>query len=334
MRHLSPVPEELLVVARRQEGLVSAAQCDEHGLRSHRRSRLVEQRRWTQVTRGVYDIDPVPPDHRDGPEVPDRRRRRAAWVGLLAFGPEAIAVGPCALALLGVQGLPLRITAQAALPGGRATGSRDGILLRQFDDGMTVTRVADRYVASPDWALAQTVPEVARRYAVALMDSAQHRSLLDARGLDRAHDMARGRRGVARTHSWWELSDRRSESPLETFARLDCLDAGVPPDDLQVVVSGDRGQFLARGDLGWRLPDGRWLIAEIDGAEVHGAPEALFADRRRQNLLVASRGVALLRFTARDLAVAGRVGAEIRTFLDRARGSARSRTGSRPLSVG
>ncbi|GAA1402007.1 hypothetical protein [Oerskovia paurometabola] len=334
MRHLSPVPEELLVVARRQEGLVSAAQCEEHGLRSHRRSRLVEQRRWTQVTRGVYDIDPVPPARREGPGVPDHRRRRAAWAGLLAFGPEAIAVGPCAVALLGIQGLPLQITAQAALPGGRATGSRDGILLRQFDDGMTVTRVVGRYVATPDWALAQTVPEVGRRTAVALMDSAQHRGLLDVRGLDRAHDMARGRRGVARTHSWWEISDRRAESPLETLARLDCLDAGVPPDELQVVISGDEGQFLARGDLGWRLPDERWLIAEVDGAEVHGAPEALFVDRRRQNLLVASRGVALLRFTARDLAVVGRVGLEIRAFLDRARRSVRSRTGLRPPSDG
>ncbi|MBE7699747.1 hypothetical protein H9623_05410 [Oerskovia sp. Sa1BUA8] len=333
MRPLSPLPEPLLTVAYRQEGLVSAAQCDANEVRSHRRSRLVEQRRWSRVTRGVYDTNPVRPDRRDVPGAPDHRRRRAAWAALLAFGPDAIAVGPCALALLGVQGLPLRITPQAALPGGRATESREGIVLRQFDDGMTVHRVGERYVATPDWALAQAVPEVSRRYAVALMDSALHGRLLDAGGLDRAHDLARGRRGVARTHSWWELGDPRAESPLETFARLDRLDAGVPPDDLQVVLTGEAGEFLARGDLGWRLPDGAWLIAEIDGAGVHGSPEALFADRLRQNRLVASRGAALLRFTARDLATQGRVGAEIRSFLDRARGSARSRTGLRSSCV-
>lgn len=334
MRTPSPLPEALLHVARRQEGLVSAAQCDEHGVRSPRRSRLVEQRSWARVTRGAYDTDPVPPAGRAGPGVPDHLRRRAAWAGLLTFGPDAIAVGPCALALLGVQGLPWRITPQAALPGARETRSRDGVLLRQFDDGMTVQRIDGRYVATPDWALAQAVPELDRRHAVALMDSAQQRGLLDGRGLARAHDQARGRRGVARTHSWWELSDRRAESPLETFARLDCQDAGVAPDDLQVVIADDAGEFLARGDLGWRLPGGRWLIAEIDGAEVHAAPEALFHDRRRQNRLVASRGVDVLRFTARDLRSAGHVGAEVRAFLARARGSVRSSTRFRSLSAG
>lgn len=159
MRTPSTLPEALLHVALGQEGLVSAAQCDEHGVRSPRRSRLVAQRSWARVTRGVYDTDLVPTSRRAGQGVPEHLRRRAAWAGLLTFGPDAIAVGPCALALLGIQGLPGRITPQAALPGARETRSRDGVLLRQFDDGMTVQRVDGRYVATPDWALAQAVPE-------------------------------------------------------------------------------------------------------------------------------------------------------------------------------
>ncbi|NDO90387.1 type IV toxin-antitoxin system AbiEi family antitoxin domain-containing protein [Cellulosimicrobium composti] len=330
MRTLTAVPSELLSVAERQAGLVSAAQCDEHGVTAHRRSRLVDQGRWRRPTRGVFETTPGPPDPSD-PRSYDRRRRRAAWLALLAYGPDAIAVGPCALVLLGVQGVSPRVVPQATLPGARGTLSRDGIHLRQFDDGMTVVRVEGRLVATPDWALAQSVPESGRRRAVAAMDSAGHLGLLDAEGLARAHDLARGRRGVARTHAWWSEHDARAESPLETFARLECADAGLAPDELQVDVFDD-GRFLGRGDLGWRLPQGRWLIAEMDGVDVHGAPDALLRDRSRQNALVSHGGVELLRFTGRDLATPGtsrpgRMTTALRRHLGRTRGSAVSSTG-------
>lgn len=329
MRTLTAVPSELLAVAGRQAGLVSAAQCDEHGVDAHRRSRLVDQRRWSRLTRGVFDTAlgllaaPAAGSY-------DRRRLRAAWLALLAYGPESIAVGPCALVLLGVQGVGPDVVPQVTLPGARAAVSRDGIRLRQFDDGLTVVRVADRYVATPEWALAQAVPEMGRGRAVAVMDSAGHLGLLDAGGLARAHDLARGRRGVARTHSWWGRSDPRAESPLETFARLECEDARLAPDELQVEVFDD-GRFLGRGDLGWMLPDGRWLIAEMDGVDVHSEPAALLRDRARQNALVGHGGVDLLRFTGRDLTVPGtarpgRMTTTLHRFLGRARGSARSST--------
>ncbi|WP_265520129.1 hypothetical protein [Oerskovia flava] len=304
MRTLTAVPAELLDVASRQAGLVDAAQCDAHGVTAHRRGRLVAQRRWSRPTRGVFDTTPpvgATPPGRDLTTAHDHRRTRAAWLALLAYGPDAIAVGPCALVLLGIQGVGADVVPQVALPGARASVSRDGIALRQFDDGMTVTRVGGRLVATPCWALAQAVPEMRRRRAVAVMDSAQHLGLLDADGLARAHDLARGRRGVARTHSWWALSDGRAESPLETFGRLECADAGIPPDALQVQVHDD-GRFLGRGDIGWRLPGDRWLIAEMDGVDVHSEPGALLRDRERQNDLVGCGAVDLLRFTGRDLA--------------------------------
>ncbi|MGB2556757.1 type IV toxin-antitoxin system AbiEi family antitoxin domain-containing protein [Cellulosimicrobium cellulans] len=335
MRPLTAVPSALLDLAERQAGLVSAAQCDAYGVNANRRSRLVDQGRWRRPTRGVLEPAPgtLPPS---GPRAHDRRRRRAAWLALLAYGPEAIAVGPCALVLLGVQGVGLDVVPQVTLPGARGALSRDGIRLRQFDDGLTVVRVEGRAVASPAWALAQAVPEMGRRRAVAAMDSAGHLGLLDADGLARAHDLARGRRGVARTHAWWAESDARAESPLETFARLECVDAGLGPDDLQVDVVDD-GRFLGRGDLGWRLPRGRWLIAEMDGRDVHSTPETLLRDRTRQNALVTHGGVELLRFTGRDLAVPGtsrpgRMTTALRHHLGRARGSTPSSTSLLSLS--
>ena len=110
--------------------------------------------------------------------------------------------------------------------------------------------------------------------------------------------------------------DRRAESPLETFARLECVDAGVPPDDL-VEIRSSRGHLLGRGDLGWRLPHGRWLIAEIDGREFHERPDALLRDRSRQNALVSSGRVDILRFTATDLSTRAIVPSTVRTALNR-----------------
>lgn len=329
MRTLTAVPTELLAVAGLQEGLVSAQQCTEHGVGAHRRSRLVEQRRWRRLMRGVFDTDPVAVEARASPDVHDHRRRRAAWLGLLAYGPEAIAVGPCALVLLGVQGVRTDVTPEVTLPGARAARSRDGVHLRQFDDGMTVVRTEGRWVATPEWALAQAVPEMGRWRAVAVMDSARHRGLVGGDGLERAHDLARGRRGVARTHAWWAQSDARAESPLETFARLDCHDAGIAPDELQVEVVDDGGRFLGRADLGWRLPDGRLLLAEMDGVDVHSQPAALLRDRERQNDLVGRGTVDLLRFPGRDLTVPGssRPGRMVTTVR---RHLARTRTSSRP----
>ncbi len=308
-----PLPDEIVAIASLQEGLVDTAQCRGAGLGPDVVRRLLATAAWSRITRGVYDTDPTPVARR----LVDHRRRRAAWAALLAFGPRSIAVGASALTLLGVSGLPTRVMPQATLPGGRALESRDGIRLRMFDDGMTVVRVGDRFVASPEWALAQAVPELDRGFAVSVMDSALHLGLLDPSGLIRAHDHARGRRGVARTHAWWELADGRSESPLETWARLDCLDGGVPPDELQVELVGASGA-RRRADLGWRLDDGRWLVAEVDGAEVHDTPVAAFADRARHNDLVTAEVAAVLRFTSHDVRTPGVVARAVRRALEAA----------------
>jgi hypothetical protein len=170
-------------------------------------------------------------------------------------------------------------------------------------------------MVSPVLALAQSVPRLGRRRGVAILDSALHRSLVTSDGITQAHDLARRQRGVARTHPWWSLADKRAASPLETWGRLDCIDVGVPPDDLQVeIVDGD-GEVLGRGDAGWLLDDGRWLIAEFDGAEYHDSLDTIYYDRYRQNRLQAVGNAVVLRFTARDLARPGFVGTQVRDFL-------------------
>ncbi|ROS79064.1 hypothetical protein [Cellulomonas sp. PhB143] len=298
---LAPV----LALAAAQEGLVGADQCARLGVARAVLARRAASGAWLRIATGVYDTSPRSArDH-------DARRRRAAWAGLLALGPGAVAVGSCALALLGVAGLPPTIRPEATL-GESARRPRGLVVPRQFDDGMTCVRVGGRLVASPEWALAQAVPELPRRNGLAVLDSVLAQRMLTPRGLRRAHDLARGRRGVARTHDLWGLADAGGESPLESFARLECVDAGLPPDRLQLEVRDDDGTFVGRGDLAWWLGDGRWLVAELDGRDVHGSPEAVYADRVRQNAMLSTGRVVLLRFTSADLPrLAATIGREL-----------------------
>jgi hypothetical protein len=82
-------------------------------------------------------------------------------------------------------------------------------------------------------------------------------------------------------------------------------------------LSGSAGDLLGRADLAWGLPDGRWLVLEVDGVAVHESPDALFHDRARQNRLVAGGGVLLLRTTAKELNVPGKVGDQMAAQLRR-----------------
>jgi hypothetical protein len=183
-------------------------------------------------------------------------------------------------------------------------------------DEERVHRLGTGRVASLSSALVHAVPGLPRDNAVAVLDDVSRRGRLPPGGLDELRRAVDGRRGAARVRPWWDLVDGRAESPLETFARLQCVDAGIAPDDLQVEVRSADGALVGRGDLCWRLSGGRWLFAEIDGREVHEAPAALLHDRRRQNALLATGRVDVLRFTSSDI-TAGTVAPTVRSFLER-----------------
>jgi len=72
-----------------------------------------------------------------------------------------------------------------------------------------------------------------------------------------------------------------------------CRRAGLPPPKQQAirVESDGRRRYL---DAEWRLPDGRIVVAEVDGA-VHLAPRRWFDDQLRQNEIVLG-GAVVLRF--------------------------------------
>ena len=313
MRLLSEVPSEVGSLAAQQEGLVSVRQCCAAGVDRRRIRRLVQHGVWRWEGDRVIDTDPVPPSTRKRDDYFDHIRRRSAVKGLLVR-PGAAAVGAAALALHGVAGLPRRIDPEVAFPRGARHRERDGVTVRQYGNFET-ERYGSWRIAKIEHALAQALPHLSRDDAVAVVSSALNKGLLSRAGLVKVKKLLHGRRDAGQVLGWLGLADGNDDSPAETDARLSCIDHGVPPDRVQVVFHKD-GRFLARCDLGWVLHDGRWLVVEIDGVGPHSKPEALVKDAPRQNRLLATGRVVLLRFKPADNDQPGGIGAVVAARLE------------------
>lgn len=87
-------------------------------------------------------------------------------------------------------------------------------------------------------------------------------------------------RGVRSARAAAPLLDGRSESPPESWLRVLLVAAGLPPPDVQHVVT-HQGAFVARVDLAW--PEQR-LVVEYDG-EHHLQRRQRVADLRRREAL-------------------------------------------------
>jgi hypothetical protein len=312
MRPLSAVPPEVHALAARQEGLVSVRQCCAAGVDRRRIARLVSHGVWRREGARVLDTDPVEPGKRVRDDYFDHLRRRSAVKGLLVW-PGTAAVGSAALALHGVAGLPRNIQPEVAFPRGVRHHGRDGVVVRQYGNFESQSYGGWR-IAKIQHALAQALPGLSRDDGVAVVSSALNKKLLDDAGLTEVERLLHGRRGAAPSLSLLGLADRGDESPAETRARLSCVDHGLPPHRVQVAFRKG-GQFLGRCDLGWRLLDGRWLVVEIDGVGPHSTPEALVKDAPRQNRLLATGRIVLLRFKPADSDQPGGIGAVVAAHL-------------------
>lgn len=314
MRPRRVVPQPLLAVAAAQEGLVGKAQCDAAGLDKDAVALLIGHGRWGRVVRGVYDTDPTPPTRRRWDGVHGHLRRRAAWTGMLAVR-GGTATGACALALLGVDGLVGPVTPEVARPGGMHAAVQ-GVTLRRYRD-FGDQPYGDRRIAAVVPALVQALPHRSRGEVVALLSAAVRDGHLDDAGPDLVREQLRGRRGVRRIQGLLDLAEPLDGSTAESFARLSFVDHGVPPDGQQVLVMLG-GVLVARVDFVWRLPDGRFVVVEIDGRAYHSGTTMLADDAERQNRLVATGRLIVIRFPATRALHAGTVplGAEMSARLE------------------
>lgn len=260
-------------------------------------SHLVRRGAGRRLHRGVFWTRPE-----DGP--PSLRTRLAAARLAAGYGlaPDGVVAGRSAcevwrLPLLGRTPGPIELVVVGA-----HRRARPGLRILRAE--LPVTDVARRH-GFPVTTARRTVRDAAtgRSFADALVlaDAALHLRLVSADDLRQLTGLGRP---AARAMA---AADGRAESPFESRVRAELISARLPPPALQhVLADGDR--FLARVDVAW--PEQR-VAVEADGASVHASADALRADLRRQNLIVAARWQ-VLRFTWADL---GRIAAVVRAAL-------------------
>jgi very-short-patch-repair endonuclease len=124
-------------------------------------------------------------------------------------------------------------------------------------------------------------------WAVAVADSALHLGLITRDELALAAAATRGR-GASRLRQVAALADGRSESVLESLARVALILAGFTPD-VQVWIGRIRVDLIIGN-----------VVIELDGFEYHSKRADYRRDRRRCNALTA-RGYRVLRFSWEDV---------------------------------
>lgn len=167
------------------------------------------------------------------------------------------------------------------LPGGRpserqgvAGGSRDLHPADWVDiDGVKVT--------TPLRTALDLGCKLDRRYALAAMDALQRGHGFTPEDLSRALPSYFRRRGVIQLRQLVPIVDGRAESPRESWARLEIIDAGLPCPRPQFWIVID-GVPTYRLDLAY--PHAR-IAVEYDGAEFHTSKESREADEERRGWL-------------------------------------------------
>jgi len=296
-------------IARQQNWIITAAQALDAGLRRTEIERFLRSRRWRRIFHGVYLIHGDTMAEHIAPEITIRAAH-------LAIGPHAVAVLKTAALLHHIPGwqaaetpLQFAVPPQASAPR-RVLDRR--ILVHQWTLPLAdVDHVFGIPVTTPLRTVSDMLLTASRLEAVATLDAALNRKIVCPDDLGNLLSSFYRRRGAVLARGYVGEADARSESPLETRGRLYLADAGLAPDDLQVDIFTDDGRFLGRADMFWRAAR---LIAEADGAAVHGQPQALYRDRHRQNDLVRA-GYRIIRFTWDDVKRPGYLPSLVRAML-------------------
>lgn len=152
-----------------------------------------------------------------------------------------------------------------------------------------MTVVDGRPVTAAAWTAVEVARSQRRPRALATLDAALRSGSVNRTELWRAAVEQAGRRGIVTVRDLIALADARSESPMESEARLAMIDGGLPIPELQYELIDGNGQ-LRRVDFAW--PAQR-VAVEYDGVDWHSSAEALRRDRRRTAALLDVRWVVI-----------------------------------------
>lgn len=273
---------ELMELAARQHGVLTAQQLRDHGVGRDASRRLIERGGLRRPRRGIYLVA----------GAPDSWRQRLS-VAVLAAGDEAAASHQSAACLLKVPGFdegPVVVTVR----GHRSIRNVPGLVhesKKLFPEHLTVVDgIAVTRPARLCFDLCQTLGDVR---AGRVIDHLLNRNLVGPADLELvlAALARRGRTGTARFR---RLLDARgegfvpSESELEDLCLAVLAAAGIGAPSRQVAV----GDEVPIGRVDLLFPSAR-LILEVDSRTWHDGWSATVEDRRRDARLMAAGWIVL-----------------------------------------
>jgi hypothetical protein len=280
---------------RAQRGVFTTAQALDAGMHPREIQRAVASGEWTRLRRGVY----APNRLTTGLDDESRHVLEARAAQLTLNGPVVFSHSTAAM----VHGLPGYDLDLTELPVTRAQGSTSG----RHEGGIWhhVASLPDDRVRELDGLavtdLCRTALDVARvaapASALVLADAACRRGVTPAQlraDLATCMDWP----GARRATRVLPLADARAESPGESIARWSLHQLDLAPDELQLQVSTDSGDF--RVDFAWT----RWrLVGEFDGKVKYGrlvragetASDVAWRERQRE-LAIERANWAVVRF--------------------------------------
>lgn len=141
--------------------------------------------------------------------------------------------------------------------------------------GAPLQTVSGRLATAPAWTAIEVARTLGRPRALATLDTALRVGACTPGELAAATIAQKGRRGIVKVRELLGHADGRSESEMESEARLVFIDGGLPMPALQYEIV-DRYGRLWRVDFAW--PDAM-VAAEYDSIEWHMGPEAMLHDR-------------------------------------------------------
>lgn len=293
----------LIALAAGQHGMFTTAQANRLGLDASALCHLVKARRLWHPGRGLYGLVSM----RAEGEV--ERHTQLAVGGLLVY-PDAVLTSVSAVLAHDLPTWGVDLTRPAlARPIERGGGMR-ALWLRPMPDGAKVVHTLLGPSLSAEAAVVHLAMDWGVVAGVVSADAALHRGLVTASELAHQVDTVAGSPRCSRASAMLRFIDGRRESVGESrcAVALAALGFDVEP---QVVVSDRHGTVIARVDF--LLRDTK-LIVEFDGKVKYTGPDALWREKKREDLL-RRMGYLVVRVTWSDLDRPGKIAARIRRTL-------------------
>ena len=281
-----------------KQGLISIQQAEAAGVSRHQ----LRGPNWRRIGRGRVVWAELE-DASDLGRAPGRE-----WLA-----PGAVFSHRTAASLYGLDLTQLALV-EVTAPSGWAAWPRPGMHIRHARLGHAdITEPHGVPVTSP----VRTAFDLARHLplaeAVAAVDTALHRRLVDLAALERYVLDRPDWQGVVQARRVVELAEPAAESWMESVLRMILIEGGLPRPRVQATLVSSQGTFIARVDM---LYEQAGVVIEYDGANHR---DRLVEDNRRQNRLLGA-GYVVLRYTAADVHHrSGTIVAEVRKELGRDR---------------